>query len=159
MRWWHHTIAAAVIAKGAAVFGQGPVMTLPEPKAGEIAVVDRGTFAKAEAPIDLATALRLAHVENPELLLARERVVEATALRQLAVAQILPNLNIGSNYDLHRGAASSQPGTSSTSIATLSMSASAPMLSARGPSTSLVSTTTSTSARRGTVISPAVSES
>jgi hypothetical protein len=33
-------------------------------------------------PIDLNTALRLAGVQNPDLLLARQRVVEAVALRQ-----------------------------------------------------------------------------
>jgi outer membrane protein TolC len=57
-----------------------------------------------ENPIDLGTALRLAGVDNPELLLARERVTEITALRQLAVAQLLPNLNLGTNLDMHNGA-------------------------------------------------------
>jgi outer membrane protein TolC len=57
----------------------------------------------AVSPIDLVTALKLAGVENPELQYARQRVVEATAYRQLAAAQILPNLNLGTNYDLHRG--------------------------------------------------------
>jgi outer membrane protein TolC len=56
-----------------------------------------------ETPIDLGTALRLAGAENPDLLLARERVSEVTAVRQLAAAQLLPNLNLGGNYDLHRG--------------------------------------------------------
>ncbi len=63
-----------------------------------------GTILKdGELPIDLGTALRLAGAQNPELLLARERVSEAIALRQLAVAQLLPNINVGTNYDLHRG--------------------------------------------------------
>jgi outer membrane protein TolC len=57
----------------------------------------------ADTPIDLGTALRLAGVDNPELLLARQRVTEAVALRQLAAAQLLPNLNVGANFDLHRG--------------------------------------------------------
>ncbi|OWK41680.1 Outer membrane protein [Fimbriiglobus ruber] len=57
-----------------------------------------------ENPIDLETALRLAGVENPELLLARQRISEVTAQRQLAVAQILPNLNVGTNFDQHTGA-------------------------------------------------------
>lgn len=56
-----------------------------------------------EIPIDLDTALKLAGVENPELMFARQRVTEAVALRQLAAAQILPNINMGANYDLHRG--------------------------------------------------------
>ncbi|WP_165073330.1 TolC family protein [Paludisphaera rhizosphaerae] len=54
-------------------------------------------------PIDLNTALRLAGAQNPQLLIARQRVVEATALRQLAAAQFLPSLNLGGNYDLHTG--------------------------------------------------------
>ncbi len=53
--------------------------------------------------IDLNTALRLAGVENPELNLARQRVVEAAAFRQFAAAQILPTLNYGGNYDSHTG--------------------------------------------------------
>jgi outer membrane protein TolC len=54
--------------------------------------------------IDLASALRLAGVENRDILLARQRAVEALALRQLAAAQFLPNLNAGLNYDAHTGA-------------------------------------------------------
>jgi outer membrane protein TolC len=55
------------------------------------------------APVDLASALRLAGVQNPDILLARERVVEAVALQQLAAAQLLPDLNAGANYDNHTG--------------------------------------------------------
>jgi outer membrane protein TolC len=55
------------------------------------------------ATIDLASALRLAGVQNPEIMLARERVTEAVAVRQLAAAQILPSLNAGLNYDAHTG--------------------------------------------------------
>ncbi len=54
-------------------------------------------------PIDLNTALRLAGVQNPQLMIARQRVVEAAALRQLAAAQFLPSLNLGTNYDTHTG--------------------------------------------------------
>src|SRR5207244_722280 len=54
-------------------------------------------------PIDLASALRLAAVDNPEIGLARERVREAIALRQLAAAQFLPDLNMGGNFDHHLG--------------------------------------------------------
>jgi outer membrane protein TolC len=55
-------------------------------------------------PIDLASALKLAGVENPEILMARQRVVYAMAEHQLAAAQILPSLNLGVNYDAHSGA-------------------------------------------------------
>jgi outer membrane protein TolC len=54
-------------------------------------------------PIDLNTALRLAGVQNPQLLIARQRIVEAAALRQLAAAQILPSINLGTSYDAHNG--------------------------------------------------------
>lgn len=53
--------------------------------------------------IDLGTALRLAGVENPEILLARQQVVLAVAERQLAAAKFLPNLNYGTSIDLHQG--------------------------------------------------------
>ncbi len=36
-------------------------------------------------------------------MIARQRVVEAAALRQLAAAQFLPSLNMGTNYDSHTG--------------------------------------------------------
>ncbi|HVW02323.1 MAG TPA: TolC family protein, partial [Planctomycetaceae bacterium] len=54
-------------------------------------------------PIDLGSALQLAGVNNPEILLARQRVTEAVALRQFAAAQILPSINVGSNLDTHTG--------------------------------------------------------
>ena len=54
-------------------------------------------------PIDLGSALRLAGVQNPDLNVARQRVVEAVAVRQLAAAQLLPTLNFGGNYDTHTG--------------------------------------------------------
>lgn len=65
----------------------GPIETLPDD----------------ERPIDLTTALRLADVDNPQIRLARERVREALAFRQLAAAQFLPSINTGANYNLHRG--------------------------------------------------------
>jgi outer membrane protein TolC len=62
------------------------------------------TILDAEVhPIDLNTALRLAGVQNPQLMIARQRVVEAAALRQLAAVQILPSINYGVNYDNHTG--------------------------------------------------------
>jgi outer membrane protein TolC len=54
-------------------------------------------------PIDLCCALKLAGVYNPEILLARERITAADAQRQLAAAQILPNINYGTNVDVHQG--------------------------------------------------------
>jgi outer membrane protein TolC len=54
-------------------------------------------------PIDLATALSLAGVQNPELLIAQTRVSEAVAIRQLAAAQFLPTINLGTSFDKHVG--------------------------------------------------------
>jgi outer membrane protein TolC len=78
---------------------------LPRPVAEPTALPQqpRTILQPEENPIDLGSALRLAGVANPELLLARERVSEVVALRQLAVAQLLPNLNVGTNYDNHQG--------------------------------------------------------
>ncbi len=71
--------------------------TLPTPRKVETSP------AGANRPIDLPTALRLAGVANPQIQIAQQRVVEALALRQLAAAQWLPTLNVGSNFDNHLG--------------------------------------------------------
>jgi len=54
-------------------------------------------------PIDLITTLQLANVQNPEFNIARTRILEAAALRQLAAAYFLPSINPGMNYDSHTG--------------------------------------------------------
>jgi outer membrane protein TolC len=54
-------------------------------------------------PVDLASAFRLAGVENPQIQIAIQQVSEALAIRQLAAAQILPNINGGTNYNNHTG--------------------------------------------------------
>jgi outer membrane protein TolC len=53
--------------------------------------------------VDLACVLRLAGVENPEILIARQRVFEGQAEQMAAYAMSLPNLNAGLNYDAHTG--------------------------------------------------------
>lgn len=57
----------------------------------------------AVTPIDLPAALQLAGWNSPEVLLAQQRVLAVTARQQLAAAQALPNLNLGTNYDSHTG--------------------------------------------------------
>ena len=54
-------------------------------------------------PLDLNVALHLAGVQNPELLIAQQRVAEATALKQQAAAMILPSINLGVTFDTHTG--------------------------------------------------------
>jgi outer membrane protein TolC len=79
---------------------------LPRPKAdidAQLPAAPPSILPHTVSPIDLPSTLRLAGVENPEILIARQRVLEAVALRQLAAAQILPNLNFGLNIDLHTG--------------------------------------------------------
>src|SRR5437667_20681 len=64
----------------------------------------------AEATIDLGVALRLAGVDNPTINLARERVREAVAGQLAARALLLPSVNVGGNFYLHRGALQSGSG-------------------------------------------------
>ena len=60
--------------------------------------------AVAEAsPIDLTTSLSLAGAENPQILIAMQRTLAAAARQQLAAAQALPNINLGTNFDFHHG--------------------------------------------------------
>jgi outer membrane protein TolC len=59
--------------------------------------------AEAINAIDLACVLRLAGINNPDMLLARQRVAQAAALRFLAWTFVLPTLNAGLNYDDHNG--------------------------------------------------------
>jgi outer membrane protein TolC len=108
-------VAAGLLAAGIGAAAAQPPAELPQPrKTGKAdTAAPRTTTEPApppptilqpgENPIDLGTALRLAGADNPELLLARERVTEVVALRQLAAAQLLPNLNAGSNFDAHTG--------------------------------------------------------
>jgi outer membrane protein TolC len=53
--------------------------------------------------VDLNCVLRLAGVNNPDILLARQRIASAIAMRLFAYAQALPSLNAGTNYDDHTG--------------------------------------------------------
>jgi outer membrane protein TolC len=53
--------------------------------------------------VDLPCVLRLAGIVNPEILIAQQRVYESRALKLFAIAQVLPNLNAGGNYDAHTG--------------------------------------------------------
>jgi outer membrane protein TolC len=57
----------------------------------------------SEYPIDLATALRLADMENPTIAAARTAILEALAQLTGARALLLPSVNAGSNYHYHNG--------------------------------------------------------
>ncbi|MBS0203414.1 MAG: TolC family protein [Planctomycetes bacterium] len=77
------------------------------PVAGSLMSSDQSDEIKLNldesSPIDLATALALAGAENPEILVAMQRTVAATARQQLAAAQALPNINLGTDIEIHRG--------------------------------------------------------
>jgi outer membrane protein TolC len=104
--------------------GTGPVVTaplnagpgytpsfadsLPPEASGPLSSADAEAslkqFLRANvAPVDLMTAFRLVGEQNPQVLIAQSRVIEALALRQLAAAQFLPTLNAGTSLNSHRG--------------------------------------------------------
>lgn len=103
-RLWIRAVFGLLATGAASVLAQPPGEPLAKKPDKALEPAPATILGPGEIPIDLATALRLAGAENPELLLARARISEATAGRQFAAAQLLPNLNLGTGYDLHRGA-------------------------------------------------------
>ena len=99
------TPAAGGLAAGDATSGPRPDAHPPRAKPGAFAIrPSPPTLLDPNVhPIDLGTALRLANVQNPQLMIARQRVVEAEAMRLFAAAQFLPSINLGTNYDSHSG--------------------------------------------------------
>ncbi|HEX4071940.1 MAG TPA: TolC family protein [Planctomycetaceae bacterium] len=81
-----------------------PLPSPPAEVAGPGGPVDQPTT------IDLSSALRLAGVQNLQIVVAQQRVEAAVAVQQLAADQILPNINFGTNYDSHNGVLQSQTG-------------------------------------------------
>ena len=63
-----------------------------------------------EETIDLGVALRLAGVDNPTINLAQEQIQEALAGQLAARSLLLPSLNFGGNFRLHRGVLQDDPG-------------------------------------------------
>jgi outer membrane protein TolC len=104
---FHHCGRLGCLA--AALLIASPVLSQPstrKPEHGktpELPPAPRSILGEQRYPIDFATALQLAGVQNAEILLARERVTEAVALRQLAAAQFLPSLNAGTSVNTHTG--------------------------------------------------------
>lgn len=68
------------------------------------------TQSAPENLIDLGVALRLAGVDNPMISLAQERIQEALAGQLAARSLLLPSVNVGGNFRLHRGALQDDPG-------------------------------------------------
>jgi outer membrane protein TolC len=108
--WWAVPLVAAAFGVPAAIGDEPPrdrTPPLPPPQKmpapAQLPAPPPSLLGPGAKPIDLASALRLAGVQNPEILLAREQVAEAVALRQLAAVQFLPTLHGGMNYDDHSG--------------------------------------------------------
>jgi outer membrane protein TolC len=78
-------------------YGEQEMEKPAEPKLPSVPASEKDT------PIDLATAFRLAGVDNPTINLAHERVTEALAQRLAARSLLLPSLTVGGNYHLHTG--------------------------------------------------------
>jgi outer membrane protein TolC len=83
---------------------------LPKPRLSGPVAAEPAIPAGA-TPIDLPSALRLAGAQNPEILLALQRVEEAVAFRQLAAAQLLPSVNAGTSVNIHDGPLQSSTGS------------------------------------------------
>jgi outer membrane protein TolC len=62
-------------------------------------------------PVTLDAVLRLAEEQNPQLALARERVCQAFAEKDLADQRWLPEVNVGTGYYRHEGGIQDQDGT------------------------------------------------
>jgi outer membrane protein TolC len=94
---------ATALLIASSVLAQAPTKKPEQAKSPELPPAPRSILGEQRYPIDFATALQLAGVQNAEILLARERVTEAVALRQLAAARFLPSLNAGTSVDTHTG--------------------------------------------------------
>lgn len=81
---------------------------LPQPKVMKVPAqptfpVPASLLGPNTYPIRLEEAFQLAGVQNAQIQIARTRVLEALAQRQLAAAQLLPNVNVGGNFNHHLG--------------------------------------------------------
>ncbi|HEV3262442.1 MAG TPA: TolC family protein, partial [Gemmataceae bacterium] len=79
------------------------MLTPPTPLPGE--------QAAASQPIGLDTVFRLAEEQNPQIALARERVREAYAEKDVAQSKWLPDVYVGTAYYRHEGGIANEDGT------------------------------------------------
>ncbi len=75
--------------------------TLPSPQAGM--AIPTIPFSEKTRPMTLAAALTQAGVENPVINIARQAMLSALGLQLQARVLLLPNVNVGTNYDNHNG--------------------------------------------------------
>jgi outer membrane protein TolC len=95
----HGSLIPPVIARGAAPDVLPPPASIPAEQ-----------HAPAVLPIGLDTVLRLADEQNGQIGLARERVNEAFAEKELARTAWLPAINVGPAYYRHEGGVQDEDG-------------------------------------------------
>src|SRR5262249_2732356 len=88
-----------------AAAGQGGTYQVPRqlPGPGEGLPPPALATPSGVRPIRLPDILALAGVENPVILLAEQAVQASLALQLQARVLLLPNLNVGADYDNHTG--------------------------------------------------------
>ncbi len=90
-----------------AVRTAGALETVPTPEGDRIELpplpISPSILSDEVNPINLEAAFQLGGVRNPQIRLAGQRVSQAVAERQYAIAQVLPTINLGTNYDDHNG--------------------------------------------------------
>lgn len=102
------TVAAGLALQGCHSLPPPPVAFPPPPPLvcpvpAPVGGVCAESAVDEPQPIDLATALRLANVQNPEIAVARERIREALAVQDRAEMLWLPNVEFGANWTRHDG--------------------------------------------------------
>src|SRR5207245_5423615 len=89
------------------------VTELPSPDVVRPAVPTATRVAAEEnrLPINLDTVFHLAEEQNSQVALARARVQEACAAKDIAATSWLPSLNVGTTYFRHEGGIANENGT------------------------------------------------
>src|SRR5579871_414726 len=104
-RW--HTVglrAAAAVALNVLWLSAYAQSTAAPPSVADAAAQSASTAPVASQPIDLATALRLAGLNDVDLALVRSAQATANAANDAALLQFFPWLSVGGGYDRHSGA-------------------------------------------------------
>jgi outer membrane protein TolC len=79
------------------------IEALPTPRAAEADETLDGVDSQAVTPVSLASILELATQQNPQVNVARQRVIEAYAQLERSETFWLPSIRAGVNYNKHEG--------------------------------------------------------
>jgi outer membrane protein TolC len=77
--------------------------TLPTPPADDTLEIPESGNSPQATPVSLASILELATEQNPQVNVARERVIEAFARLERSETFWLPSIRAGVNYNKHEG--------------------------------------------------------